>query len=245
MDSKIHFIGDVHGSWQSLNKQISKIKADYIIQVGDFGFFPGSYPASDFPSKEVRFIDGNHDNIDYLREWDKNKIYYHSNLIYCPRGSYENLTLSNGRSVGIGYLGGAESIDKDQRIEGVSWWRDEHPSTKELNDFFDMLVDKKPEIIVTHEAPYGISKELLSNSYFNGTSIQLQKLFDSLPYYPKFWFHGHYHKLKITKMKQTVFGSLAACHRLHAELPSPGVYLKFKENGNIDLKKITEPNYEV
>jgi len=95
--TKILFLGDVHGYWASLllamDYGVNSLDVDCIIQVGDFGFYPGhikslinfktKYGFKDFP---IHFIDGNHEDHVYLYKSNKKKL-KENNIFYHPRGS--------------------------------------------------------------------------------------------------------------------------------------------------------------
>jgi hypothetical protein len=55
------------------------------------------------------------------------------------------------------YIGGALSIDKAHRTEGLNWWVDEELSIQEMNSIFDKYIKEKPDIMVTHDCPEEIA----------------------------------------------------------------------------------------
>lgn len=83
---------------------------------------------------DILFVDGNHDNHAFWAEqpteqWNGGLIQRlpeASNVIHLMRGEYYTI---DGMTVWC--MGGAESIDKIYRTEGVTWWREEIPSMKE------------------------------------------------------------------------------------------------------------------
>ena len=91
---------------------------------------------------DILFVDGNHDNHAFWAEqpteqWNGGLIQRlpeASNVIHLMRGEYYTI---DGMTVWC--MGGAESIDKIYRTEGVTWWHKEIPSMKETWHGFDTL----------------------------------------------------------------------------------------------------------
>lgn len=93
-------------------------------------------------------------------------------------------------------MGGAESIDKIYRTEGVTWWREEIPSMKETWHGFDTLEEhgNKVDIILTHTLP-----QMLMPIYFRDispindpTGVYLNEIYRRVEF--KQWFCGHMHR---------------------------------------------------
>jgi Icc-related predicted phosphoesterase len=109
------FVGDVHAQFHHLSKLAKVANADEIIVVGDFGYGFHTTPKEPFkPKKPISFIRGNHDNPSV-----RNKFNW-KGFRYIPDGH-----IDKGRL----YVGGAFSIDWQDRTPGRDWWHDE-----ELND---------------------------------------------------------------------------------------------------------------
>ena len=181
---KISFIGDVHGKIALLKILYERLPIDQMsIQVGDMGCGFVSIPQFDDNRK---FIRGNHDNPAIARE--------HVNYL----GDYGYLPTH-----GLFYLSGAWSIDRDMRIEGRSWWRDEQLSYDELKNAIDIYETNHPKIVVSHDCPSEVSEYLLStfDPLFRSmgvirtkTGIALQQMLDI--HKPDLWVFGHYHVSK-------------------------------------------------
>jgi len=203
-------IGDVHAAFGSADKVIQRaIKehapVDQIIQVGDMGFaFPNCRPwQTDHGCHQV-WIDGNHDNHEMLALRDKPNFGtdpYHSSgwakflelWEYKPRGSFEN---------GILYIGGAASIDRQWRTEGVDWWPGENISYEQEEQIMDTIQRVGSEAIhtvISHDAPTGFSmlpalqavqgpnaREFGDNNRKFLEYVRQQVM-------PDHWFFGHYH----------------------------------------------------
>jgi len=119
-----------------------------VLQVGDMHWHPDRrLPVPPWP---IYFIDGNHDHLpSLLRLHEPTEVA--PNWIYCPRGSV--LTFGKTR---VGFLGGARSIDRDQRIEGETWWRHEELTLEEGKRLKGRAVD----ILVTHSPPRFVVQEM-------------------------------------------------------------------------------------
>jgi hypothetical protein len=135
----IRFIGDTHANFR-LYRAIATAPVEtddwtnkiFIpsIQVGDFGM--GFNPAPPTLAPEHRFIRGNHDNPQLCAE--------HPNWI--ADGSIEDLP--SGAKMML--IGGALSVDREMRVEGITWWRDEELSQAALNRFCEVYGDVKPTV---------------------------------------------------------------------------------------------------
>lgn len=178
MTNIVRFIGDIHGN---LNQYMNIVtESPYpTVQVGDFGFgFINVNPIPVDRYNEHRFIRGNHD---------------------CPEICYrQGNFIADGTIEGnVGYVGGADSIDKAYRTEGISWWSDEQLSVAKLNDVLDLFVAKKPELIVSHECPEFVAEAICQHfrkiRYVddNRTRMMLEQIY--YHYTPKLHIFGHWH----------------------------------------------------
>lgn len=197
-------------------KHNPKLEGKRAFQVGDMGLgFPDvSLPETD----NLLFIRGNHDSPKVCKE--------HSNYA----GEYGYLEDEK-----VFFLGGAWSIDARWRIEGLSWWRDEEQSIEALYDAHQLYLEKKPLVVVTHEAPTVAALEVLrwfkplrtEPGYTDATlpkgedyteykstvgfantrtSQALQQMLDS--HTPKHWVFGHYHVRRDFEINGTTFHCL-------------------------------------
>lgn len=159
------FLGDTHGDIDFAGRA-----ADYaaehdaeIIQLGDWGFIwkksnqvqalstelARAGEREGKPPVVMRFIDGNHDHHPELARLTggcDTGFPLASNVIYQPRGS-RYVDEDGTRFL---FLGGAPSIDKWARTEGVSWWKEE---TITEADVERALAGGPCDVLVTHDAP--------------------------------------------------------------------------------------------
>lgn len=168
------FLGDCHGDLDFVVKACDlavKHNAE-IIQVGDWGFiWPVRNKGVHFESPNVRydenqllklssvlvawgvtmrFIDGNHDWHPELTRLSHNQnligMEIAPRVIYQPRGSQH--TDEDGTT--FVFMGGAPSIDKAFRTDGVSWWATEEITDEQMEQGLHW---GKCDVLVTHDAP--------------------------------------------------------------------------------------------
>lgn len=207
MISNIFFVGDIHGYYESLQRCNNYIEPqDIIIQVGDFGVgkntakeWENIYPAVKCP---VYFIDGNHENFDIIDTWSKTEVTEVANgLFYVPRGMVLNLLGHR-----IGFLGGAESVDKAHRNvkEGPwkSWWKQERVEQEDVDRLVANVGSEALDILVTHCPPPITVLEnfpMIDTQSWglpsNWVDISSQRIADAIALtMPKKVFCGHMHK---------------------------------------------------
>lgn len=146
------FIGDHHGAWSQLLDVIDtkKISDCYLISVGDLGIgfkyeknheYKQSEKLNDsFKDRNIIFygIRGNHDDPFFFRGSNRISL---SNFELI-----EDYTVAEYGGKKIQFIGGAISIDRTGRKEGVSYWAEEAVNYKK-----DKC--KEVDILVTHTAP--------------------------------------------------------------------------------------------
>lgn len=200
-------LGDIHGNWNVLNDVLEKYPNEDIIQVGDMGLgFAYNYAflnqktglwetaglhhdPTDFPSN-FKYIRGNHDNPEKCRQY--------SNYL----GDY-----GFDEKTGIFFVSGAWSIDADNRTPFIDWWPDEELSYVPLLEAFDLYVETKPDIVISHTCPASIARFVLNPQFGdykgNRTETMLEKMFRN--HQPKKWFFGHWHMDKSMVVENTTF----------------------------------------
>ena len=207
----IYVTGDIHGtnSIRRLNsdnfwQQEDLTKEDYVIIAGDFGLLWNMDKEDKYWLKwldekpfTTLFVDGNHENFDLLysysqEDWKGGKIRrINDSVFHLGRGEIFEI---EGNSIFT--FGGARSIDKIHRKEGVSWWSQELPSKEEIEYAIDNLekVKFKVDYVITHTTSQNTMREEfyfkedeLINNFFNFLEEELGF---------KKWYFGHFHEDK-------------------------------------------------
>lgn len=202
-------------------KQLTR--EDYVIICGDFGLpFLDSdvYPDGEFiPNKHARknrssyqywikwlserpftilFADGNHDNHPFwakqpVMEWNGGLVNPHpdaDNIFHLKRGEYYTI---GGKTFWV--MGGAESHDKDYRIDGYTWWQEEIPSCFEMSHGFDTLEEHGYQVdyIITHTMPQNLIRAALGIYYPPEPTCQYLDEVYLRTTFTK-WYCGHFHE---------------------------------------------------
>ncbi len=213
----IGFIGDTHGRWNDLYRDVQLLTeagAEMLIQVGDFGCWHpekhmiGAHSWNDLKlTVPVHWIDGNHEDFPFLKsmvEWDRLEPQtVAENLIYIPRGTV--LELGGLR---FGFLGGAASIDRAQRIIGIDWFPEELPSYRECMRLANL--EYTLDVMVTHDCPEEADELLVrtkNDPQSNGNRRMLQAIVEV--HRPLYFVHGHYHQWLVQAVEGTQYVSLA------------------------------------
>ena len=90
-------------------------------------------------------------------------------------------------------IGGAYSIDKYLRVEGMSWWPQEIPSHVEVEEGLTNLekVEYNVDYVLTHTCPSHLINELVEGAEPEPTNKILDGFNDLMQY--QNWFFGHWH----------------------------------------------------
>lgn len=157
---------DLHGETQHLLNQIKlhSIKVgDRVFLCGDTGLvWNNSYKEIESLNMlndmgiEILIVDGNHENFNLLYRFPTEVRYGNEvgvirpNIIHLKRGLIYTI---DGKSIFV--MGGAESIDKYNRIEGLSWWPEERQTYAEQEKALNSLDDVNwtVDYVITHTAP--------------------------------------------------------------------------------------------
>lgn len=197
-------VGDTHGNsrwWESfVVPAATSAAADVIVQLGDFGYwgdtqFVRTVAACDIP---VYFVDGNHENHPLLREALSGTdlggaVRLSGSLHYLPRGS-----VTEWEGVRMLALGGAASIDRSLRTEGVDWFEEELITEEEL----ERALTARATIVLAHDVPQSSDVPLLPRESLSAAwqrelprcEHQRERLEAVLQRVaPELWLHGHYH----------------------------------------------------
>lgn len=193
--------GDVHGEFKTFNRIVDNaIRAadpTAVIQVGDFGIYGDTLPrlASCKFEVPVYFIDGNHEDHDYLERFtDVTEI--HENCFYVPRGTI--LTL-DGKL--MAFMGGGASVDKAIRLRnGWDWSEKENITDDQYQKLWGV---EGIDVFITHAPPQSVTR-LCTNprdlveffglpmSWIDPNAVKIQQLWERMGC--PVLYAGHLHK---------------------------------------------------
>jgi hypothetical protein len=225
MTNRIGLLGDTHGNANVVLNALKRFFVEDvtdIVQVGDFGFWPGKHGATFLTyvnnllaknGQTIYVVPGNHEDYTYLRTlnvredgWAEAK----SHILVAPRGhrwEWEGRTFVA--------LGGAPSVDRAYRLRMMRtqgqpvWWKEEAITREDMDKTME---GGYADIMIAHDAPYGVRQ---IENYIAGNPNGFEE--EDLAYAlqgrqdmaevvdvvrPILFFHGHYHKRISDKILQ-------------------------------------------
>lgn len=204
--------GDTHGTFD-IRKVINYFegredeytKEDYLIICGDVGVC--GFSASDEVKTRsilrnlpvtVLFVDGNHENFEQLNSyqidsWNGGKVHFiESDIIHLMRGQIYDID-----GVRFFTFGGAYSIDKAYRAEGISWFPEEMPNREEYEEGWNNLerVGFQVDYILTHTGPREIAASM-GYGELSDDEVELRQYLQRVADNTDFtaWYFGHFHE---------------------------------------------------
>lgn len=199
----VAFFGDWHGNLHFAKAAIEALPAevDVAIHTGDFGYmFNDDYLNAVNKSARRKdivllFVDGNHENHDWLNEQpidDDGVRRLRPRVWHLPR-------TFRWSWMGIEFLalGGAHSVDRQSRLEGVSWWPQEWITHRQM---YAAIAGGPADVMITHDAPNGhhIPGLLPSNMFPHKELISADRHRWIVGHVARevgarYLWHGHYH----------------------------------------------------
>ncbi len=171
--TRVNFIGDTHGNIQWTMHVIQRAYeagVRILYHVGDFGLWPGprgkkylikvNQLLRHFGMK-MYIILGNHEDynrVKFMRTDEDGWLYLkdYENLRFAPRG---HVWLHD--EVKMAAMGGAASVDRMLRTEGVSWWPEEEITAEDVEAMrvnFAATGWDRVDVMITHDAPAGFHR---------------------------------------------------------------------------------------
>ena len=207
MNDKVIVTGDVHGDFGALNHLLNKKRPAITICCGDFGYWPRQPKytyrtwehgrpvkrTKDRPNPKVPegclvfWCDGNHEDHQELGLRENDELW--PGVHYMPRGSL--LDLPDGRRVM--FMGGAESVDKENRQVGIDWFPEEVISDADIRN---LDYEGEVDIMISHTCPreFDIGIDKVEGYYRDCSRMALSYVLHH--YMPKKWYFGHWHHHK-------------------------------------------------
>lgn len=215
----IYYTGDKHGEHDIMDLSSGNFpegkeltKKDYVIVLGDFGLI---WKAQSNPTEKyyldwldekpftTLFLKGNHEQHVRLNSKEFSKVRKFGSAV--KQISKSVFMLETGHVYGIEgkkffVFGGAESIDKARRIEGISWWKEEMPTKREEDLGLKNLLKhgNKVDYILSHtcsEQTFDKMAKIIDLQHKEGFEQSLRKYFNHLEETVeyKYWLFGHFH----------------------------------------------------
>jgi len=199
-------------------------KSDYLFVAGDSGLW-----FSDTPNERgirtwlneqpwtTLIVDGNHENFDLMETYPDETMFggkvkvMDSSTFWLRRGEVYEIDYSK-----IFVFGGADSIDKDQRMPGRSWWPQEIPTRAEFENAERNLTLHNWEVdfVISHTCPHAEVESFVKPGYGvswkrfeDPTTYMLQELKDKLKF--RKWYFGHFHKDKEIGRFHALYNTIA------------------------------------
>lgn len=210
----IYITGDLHGD---LKEFISRVKPngsewtadDKLIVGGDFGFVfdiadeNGEYKddakldyIAEYLPQQILFVSGNHENFDRLYAYPDVPLYggtakeiRNGKIYLLKRGECYSIEEKSFFA-----FGGAYSVDRHLRKEGVSWWQQELPSSVEYRRAIETIKKyRRFDYVITHTCPERIIYLMKKRPDFHEAELTgfLDWLFTEVDF--KAWYFGHWH----------------------------------------------------
>ena len=210
---RIVVAGDWHGNGIAARNAFVaaySLGADLVVQLGDFGMWPGEDGAAFLDEVEsyaqrsgipVAWLDGNHEDFDQLLalpvDPDTGLRMVREHVWHMPRGS-----AWEWQGVRFRVLGGATSLDRLSRWPGTSWWLQE--SVNDL-DLEEVSAGGDCDVLLTHDCPTGVEIPGIHHRSYADARFwpvsELERAWDhrdriaqaAKATKPRHLWHGHFH----------------------------------------------------
>jgi hypothetical protein len=214
---RVLLTGDVHGNTGWMLKhvfpQARRQHCDLILQMGDFGIWPGSEGqrfldtldrAAETARIPIGFIDGNHEDFAQLYGLPidaAGRRPVRPHITHLPRG--HRWTWAGKTMLACG---GASSIDVMYRLPSASWWPQEGITQADVETCIaggaaDVLFSHDINLDVQLEGAFdlnGLPLEVRNAVY--GNRLALQRIVDAVR--PSLQVHGHWHVPKDQRLER-------------------------------------------
>lgn len=167
------FAGDWHGNKNWALGALDRFKSQdvtVIYHVGDFGVWPGPSGKEFLYKVDARLREndqtlyvvlGNHEDYNQVDKFQVGadgwlEHVFYPRIRFAPRG---HVWVDGGARFAA--LGGAGSVDRNVRVEGVSWWPQEAVTRADVDTLVSNVTAHgwdRVDVLLTHEAPAGLHR---------------------------------------------------------------------------------------
>lgn len=178
----LRLIGDCHEKFYRYKQLIED--AEFSLQLGDLGF--DYYLIRNVDPQRHKAIAGNHDNHDNLSPHFLDRF---------------GVTCFGG--IEFFYISGAFSVDYKRRTQGIDYFGNEELSHREGEAALELFIEKKPQLVISHDCPMDLVPILLDHKRKHGYHLYSEKVFKTRTgqilqacldaHRPKMWIFGHHH----------------------------------------------------
>ena len=217
----MYFLGDVHAE-SPLMRDFLNSEEKYCLQLGDFGFifkyndwkwnkFLNRFEKN-YPNKMIFTVLGNHENYDSIEKMPVKDMFgarcrkIRSNVYAIERGEILSI-----EGLNILCIGGADSIDKAWRQDGISWWAQEKISDTDVKKTVEKGLTCSFDMICSHAMPAFFMLQNFTPCFQTGSEFSLEKIYCDIENnggHIPLWIGGHVHNSIDMMYNGTLFRSL-------------------------------------
>ena len=217
----MYFLGDVHAE-SPLMRDFLNSEEKYCLQLGDFGFIFKyndwkwnrflNHFEKNYPNKMIFTVLGNHENYDSIEKMPVKDMFgarcrkIRSNVYAIERGEILSI-----EGLNILCIGGADSIDKAWRQDGISWWAQEKISDADVKKTVEKGLTCSFDMVCSHAMPAFFMLQNFTPCFQTGSEFSLEKIYCDIENnggHIPLWIGGHVHSSINMMYNDTLFRSL-------------------------------------
>ena len=217
----MYFLGDVHAE-SPLMRDFLNSEEKYCLQLGDFGFIFKyndwkwnkflNHFEKNYPNKMIFTVLGNHENYDSIEKMPVKDMFgarcrkIRSNVYAIERGEILSI-----EGLNILCIGGADSIDKAWRQDGISWWTQEKISDADIKKTVEKGLTCSFDMVCSHAMPAFFMLQNFTPCFQTGSEFSLEKIYCDIENnggHIPLWIGGHVHNSIDMTYNDTLFRSL-------------------------------------
>ena len=217
----MYFLGDVHAE-SPLMRDFLNSEEKYCLQLGDFGFIFKyndwkwnkflNHFEKNYPNKMIFTVLGNHENYDSIEKMPIKDMFgarcrkIRSNVYAIERGEILSI-----EGLNILCIGGADSIDKAWRQDGISWWAQEKISDTDVKKTVEKGLTCSFDMVCSHAMPAFFMLQNFTPCFQTGSEFSLEKIYCDIENnggHIPLWIGGHVHNSIDMTYNGTLFRSL-------------------------------------